>query len=84
MARRWSEVIACPVRPLGGQGFEIVLQRGLIRFVPVQSSRVEGLSAFEVVAADRDRLLSAARARGAVDRAVRIQIGGVRIDLAGD
>lgn len=81
MSRRWSEVLALPVRPSATDAYEIPLDRGLIRFVPDRDGRGDSLSAFEVGVSNRQRLLDAAQARGRVTADGQIRIGGTRIAL---
>ena len=77
LARRWSRIIDRPVRESGGAS-EILLDDGVIRFVPETDGRGEGVSTLLLKASDRDRLLAAAKARGRI-HASEIVIGGTRI-----
>ncbi|UCE87205.1 MAG: hypothetical protein JSU66_05620, partial [Deltaproteobacteria bacterium] len=81
MARRWSRVLARPVRETEPDLWEIALERGAIRFVAARDGRGEGLSAFAVAASDRDALRDAARARGALGDDGCVRVCGTRIDL---
>jgi hypothetical protein len=84
LARRWSQVLDRPAQDLAGDGAEIALERGRLRFVPDRDGRGEGLSGCEVLAADPDAVLRAARARGLATSTDSVTIGGVRIGLEGE
>ena len=64
LAQRWSEVLARPAVATGPAAWAIALDQGTIRFVAARDPRDEGVGAFDVVVADRDQVLAAARARG--------------------
>jgi glyoxalase-like protein len=80
LARRWAEVLAREARANGG-GWEIRLDRGALRFVGATDGRGEGLGGFDVVVADRERVVSAARARGVGSRGDALELAGVRVKL---
>lgn len=62
MAQRWAEAIGGVVEVIGGAvgdqagGATLRFDRGAVRFVPVADGRGEGVSALDVVAADRSRV----------------------------
>src|SRR5262245_43690994 len=63
LAARWAEVLGLrPPRPVG-DGFEIGLEPGVLRFVDADG-RGEGIVAIGVAAVDARRAVDAARARG--------------------
>lgn len=70
MAARWSAILGRPAVNIDDGGSELALDEGVIRFVPATDGRGDGLSG-----------LSVAAAPGEAPR--RVEIGGVRIDIAG-
>jgi hypothetical protein len=80
LASRWSQVLDRPAVPHGA-GHEIPLDTGVIRFVPDDDRRGDGISALDVAVADRARLEEAARARGAYLNRDELSICGVRIRM---
>jgi catechol 2,3-dioxygenase-like lactoylglutathione lyase family enzyme len=83
MARRWSEVLAQPVRS-GEDALEIRLpDGGAIHFVSPRDGRGEGVSGLLVAAADPDGVRRRARERGALREDGAIELCGVRIGVLG-
>ena len=78
LAARWSEVLDRPAKP-AGDGREIALERGAIRFVPDRDGRGEGVSGLDLAVADRERFFETARARGLAVSGDVVEIGGVRV-----
>jgi catechol 2,3-dioxygenase-like lactoylglutathione lyase family enzyme len=81
MARRWGEVLGCPVER-AGDGWRIPLEGGELRFVRPADGRGEGLGAFDVKVADAEMVRARARARGCVDADGEIMLCGTRVRLA--
>ena len=81
MARRWSEVLATPVRTDGGDSVIALPGGGAIRFGKDRDGRGEGVSGLVVAAADPARLRERARARGALREGGALELCGVRIQL---
>jgi hypothetical protein len=82
LAERWSAALGLPLREAGG-GFEIGLGRGgVLRFVPSEDDRGEGLVALRVEAADAAGVRAAARERGSLGPEGEIRVGGVRLELS--
>jgi catechol 2,3-dioxygenase-like lactoylglutathione lyase family enzyme len=59
----------------------IRLDGGQIRFVPVADDRGPGVSAYDVKAADRERVLAAAEKRGKKHGPSQVEVCGCRINL---
>jgi hypothetical protein len=81
LSRRWSQVLARPVRELSSQRFTIPLDDSEIRFVEKKNDGGERLSAFDVEVIDRAALLVRARDRGCPIEDGRVRIAGVNIGL---
>lgn len=80
-AQRWGEILQRPVTPSGRDGFEIALDTGAIRFL--RGSAPEAVFAgIELQAADRDRIIEAARARGCLAADGRVDLCGLRFRLS--
>ncbi|MEQ8860539.1 MAG: hypothetical protein RIC56_18005 [Pseudomonadales bacterium] len=80
VAARWAEIAELPVADHHGEP-HIELANATLRFVPCRDGRPEGLGGIDVTAHDRQAILDAAEARGAVIGANQIQLCGVRITL---
>jgi hypothetical protein len=80
VARRWAEIAELPVANAGGHP-AITLDNATLRFVPCTDGRPEGLGGIDVMTADRDAILAAARARDAVSAPNQIHLCGMRINL---
>ena len=72
----WSKILG---RPL--QGNRIALDGGEIRFVAATDGRGQGVSAYDVKAADKARVLAAAEKRGKKRGALQVEVCGCRINL---
>lgn len=91
LARRWSAVLGLPVqadargadaRELAGRPVSsIALDGGHLRFVASEDDRGDGITCLRIAVRDPGATLERARARGALDLAGRVRIGGVRFDL---
>lgn len=75
-AALWSKLLARPV-----EGDVIKLVDGQIRFVPIADGRGPGVSAFDVRAVDRERVLAAAKKRGKQQGPTQVEVCGCRINL---
>lgn len=80
VAARWAEIAELPVTT-AASGPTIVLENATLRFVPLTDGRPEGLGAMDVVAADRARVLDAARRSGCYRSDSQVAICGMRINL---
>ena len=81
LAERWAEILDRPAKEVAPNRYAITLEGTTLRFVAATDGRGEGLSGFEVRAADRNAVLRAARERGCADGDDSVAIGGVRIGL---
>ena len=81
LAQRWSQILNRPVAQTAAGVIRIVLQQGAIRFVSASDGRGEGVGGIDVMVADRQRLLAAARDRGVAVRDDTLVICGTRIRL---
>lgn len=80
-AARWAELLERPAEILGNQAWQIELDNGYARFVPLGDDRGEGLSALELTCADPDSVVVRANSIGAVNSNGVIDICGVRVAL---
>ena len=64
LARRWANIVEYPVVPLDSSEFEIPLDAGCLRFVPLRDARGEGVCGLEVKVNATQRVLATARKRG--------------------
>jgi hypothetical protein len=80
VARRWAEIAELPVTNAGGHP-TITLDNATLRFVPCTDGRPEGLGGIDLETADRDAILTAARALDAVSGPNQIHLCGMRINL---
>jgi hypothetical protein len=81
MAARWSEVLDQPLRQTGQGAHEIALAGGVLRFVPDEDGRGDGVAGLTVAVREPEAVVAAARAQGlSVDEA-GFDACGVRFDL---
>jgi hypothetical protein len=80
VAARWAEIAELPVSDRGAHP-EVALDNATLRFVPCGDGRPEGLGGIDLIAADRDAVLAAARARGLVIQDGVLLLCGMRIGL---
>jgi hypothetical protein len=80
MSARWAEVLDRRAER-SDDVWKISLEGGEIRFVRASDGRGPGVSGLDVRAADRDRVLGAARARGLDVRGDELRIGGTTFRL---
>jgi hypothetical protein len=81
MAARWAEAMDRPVSRDDSGNPQIRLDDGSVRFVRATDGRGPGLGGIDVVAADRDRLVATAEARGCRVSDNVVMICGTRIRL---
>ena len=81
LAQRWSQVLNRPVAQTAAGVIRIVLDQGVIRFVPATDGRGAGVGGIDVAVTDRRRLLAAAHQRGVPAGADQVIICGTRIHL---
>ena len=81
LAARWSEIAEIPVERDADGNATIELKDATLRFVKATDGRGEGLGGIDVKVADRDRLLNAARARGAYRSDEQVYLCGMRVNL---
>ncbi len=79
-AELWGRLLDRPVRD-DGHRLHIPLDRGDIRFVPIEDGRGPGISALDIKVKDRAQVLAAAEARGRRLGESRIQVVGCRVNL---
>jgi hypothetical protein len=80
-AARWGSILQRPAVPYGQGEFEIALDTGAVRFL--RGSAPEAVFAgLELQAADRDRIMQAARDRSSLAADGRIDVCGVRFRLS--
>ena len=75
-AETWAKILNRPV-----EGDIIRLDGGQIRFVPIADDRGPGVSAYDVKAVDRERVLAAAQKRGKRHGPTQVEVCGCRINL---
>lgn len=80
VAARWSEIAQIDLQTVDGVA-TMSLENANVRFVPCTDGRPEGLGGIDVTTADKDAILSAARARDAVTGDNQIYLCGTRINL---
>ena len=76
IAQRWAEIAEIDL-----EGNTMPLENATVRFVPIEDGRPEGLSAIDIAVNDKDAILEAADAIGAVRAENQIYLCGVRINL---
>jgi hypothetical protein len=81
LACRWGQVLGQPARRTAVDHWEIALAAGGLRFDAAGDGGEEGFVAFDVIAADRARILDAAKSRGLATTDDEVRIAGVRIHL---
>jgi len=81
LAARWSQVLGLPATGDARGVASIALDGGHLRFVKASDGRGEGIACVSLTVRDPAATLERARARGKLDAAERIQIGGVRFDV---
>jgi len=81
LAALWSRILDLPLEAGAGGGRRIQLENAEIRFVPVTDGRGPGISAIDVVAADRDGVLQAAAGRGLKQSDRQVRVCGTRVNL---
>jgi len=82
LAERWSSIAEIPLRKDARGRFEMPLDNAAVRFVEATDGRGEGLGGIDIVAADKARLMAAARARGCAVGDDQIAICGTRFYVA--
>lgn len=80
VAARWAEIAELPVHQGDGHA-EIVLDNATLRFVPCRDGRPEGLGGIDLIAADREAVLAAARARDLATDGDALVLCGMRVCL---
>jgi hypothetical protein len=80
LAARWAEVLDKTAERRGDE-HAIALAGGEVRFVREEDGRGEGVSGVDLRAADRERALAAARARGLALSGDEVSICGTRFRL---
>ena len=81
LAGRWGRILGQPARRTAVEHWEIALAGGSLRFDAAGDGGEEGFVAFDVIAADRARILDAAKSRGLVTTEDSVRVAGVRIHL---
>ena len=82
MARRWSEVLATPLRAQEGDPLIALSGGGSVRFGKDRDGRGEGVAGLVIAARDAEGIRARARARGALRPDGSIELCGTRIALA--
>jgi hypothetical protein len=80
MAARWAEVLERDMQVLEGNAL-VRLDRGVLRFAPIQDQRGEGVSAVELRVRDRAAIEARARARGMSSIDGSFELLGTRFEL---
>lgn len=81
LASLWSTILGLEARESGSGEWQILLQNGLLRFVPDIDGRGTGVGGIDLKTVDRDRLLDAAGERGCLVSDNRVIICGTRFNL---
>ena len=79
-ATLWSRILDRPATTSGG-AHRVAIDGGEIRFVTITDGRGPGVSAFDVKAADKQRVLAAAEKRGKRRSDSQVEVCGCRINL---
>jgi hypothetical protein len=82
MARRWSEVLAAPLRAQDGDPVIAFDGGGSVRFGKDRDGRGDGVAGLVIAARDAAGVRERARARGALRPSGAIELCGMRIALA--
>jgi hypothetical protein len=82
LARRWGDLLQRPIGERDGNEWEIRLDAGFARFVPMRDDRGEGLIAVHLACKDTPAILAAAREAGVAAGAAHVDLAGVRFVLA--
>ncbi len=82
LAERWSSIAEIPLRKDARGRFEMPLDNAAVRFVEMIDGRGEGLGGIDIVAADKARLMAAARQRGCAVGDDEIKLCGTRFYVA--
>jgi len=80
VAERWAQIAQLPVDTRDGNPV-VDLANATLRFVPCRDGRPEGLGGLDLATVDRDAVLAAASARGAVSGPDQILLCGMRFNL---
>lgn len=81
VATRWSEIAEIPIERDPEGNATIALKDATLRFVKATDGRGEGLGGIDVKVADRERLLAAAKERGAYRSDDQVYLCGMRVNL---
>jgi hypothetical protein len=81
LAARWAQVLGLAPAERSGDRFLLALEDGVLSFRAPLDERGDGISAIVFAARDRERALSAARARGILVEDEVMHVGGVRLIL---
>lgn len=81
LAQRWGEILDIPVTSNKHGNPELALNNGVIRVVPPEDDRGEGLSAVDLKVVNRQKLLAFAQARGQKISDSQVMICGVKFNL---
>ena len=81
LAARWGAALGRPVSRDAAGNAQVALDNAALRFVPAADGRGEGLGGLDVAVVDRERLLSAAQARGCRVSDDLVMASGVRFRL---
>lgn len=76
----WSRLLALPITVVNGK-LTMALTRGAIRFVKAEDGRGTGVGALDVKAADKAKIIAAARKRGLPVAGGQVTVVGCRINL---
>jgi hypothetical protein len=81
LAGRWSEVLGRPSKRQADDAYAIDVDEGRVLFSRASNDRTEGLQAFDVLARQREKILSEARRRGLSVADHTVMICGTEIRL---
>lgn len=81
LAERWAGILEKPVVHKSAELSEMVLDLGVLRFVPDRDGRGEGLGAMDLVVADKAPVLARARQQGVRVDGDTVEVCGIRIHL---
>ncbi|MDA1100887.1 MAG: VOC family protein [Proteobacteria bacterium] len=80
VAERWAAVLDCPMEQINGKP-AVKLDNAHIRFVPDKDGRGTGISAIDILPADRGNILAMADKRGLRQSNDQLMLCGVRVNL---